>query len=1084
MNPHRCPSPQTRCLAESAPVRSRRRRLAYSLLTVTLAAIAGCTERDAVTAPAAVVPRFSQTATDPVVNSLADPGDGTCDDAGTGDGCTLREAIALANPLAATITFDPALTSGGAQAITLDPARGQLGISKNLTIVGPGADLLTVRRAADAPTPFRIIEIQQSTRGIGTRNIVTIAGLTISGGFAGAGGGIANFVVDNSLTLSRVVVSGNTATEGTAGAGGGIFYRGELTIDGSTISGNSATLHGAGVMSAGGAMFITNSTISDNHAGSEGGGILHLAGTMTLQNVSISGNSAFLGGGISKQSSSGAALSHVTIAGNSANHYGGIYSVAGLPPIALSNTIVANNTGASGSCGSSSPTPAIADGGGNLVYPASSSCDGIAPITTGDPKLGALALNAPGITATMALGEGSAAIDAGLPGACTAQDQRGVVRPQGTRCDIGAYEGEQEPPPPDATPVVNSLADPGDGTCDDAGTGDGCTLREAIDHAASFGATITFDPALTAAGPQVISLGSQLSIQKSVTIVGPGANLMTVRRAPEAATDFGTMDIRGFVSVEIKGLTISGGRGGSGIAAFFSDTWITLRRVVISGNTATGGAGIYTAAQMTIDSSTISGNQATASNGKGAGIYAAGGNLTVTNSTISGNAASDIGGGIFHIFATVSLTNVTVSGNSALIGGGYGKESGSATFNHVTIAGNSANTYGGIYSLTNRPNVTLANTIVASNNGSGGQCGSFGDVAIADAGGNLVYPAPATCAGITPVTTGDPKLGSLSLNAPGTTATRALGAGSAAIDAALVSSCQTHDQRGVARPQGAGCDIGAYEAEPSADATPPVITPSVNGTLGSNDWYRGNVTVSWSVTDGESAVTSVPCAPTTISADTPGQVVTCGATSAGGSSSQSVTIKRDATAPSLAPAVAPSAVLLNGAATATPNATDALSGVATSSCGTPTTASVGSKSVSCSATDNAGNSATASAAYSVAYQFVGFSGPVLGGGTLNVAKAGQNIPLKWRLLDAAGAPVTNLTTATVTAANLACTAASTATGELAAAAAGGGAALRNLGDGYYQYNWSTPKSYANSCKTMQLNLGEGTTHDALFRFTK
>ena len=98
-------------------------------------------------------------------------------------------------------------------------------------------------------------------------------------------------------------------------------------------------------------------------------------------------------------------------------------------------------------------------------------------------------------------------------------------------------------------------------------------------------------------------------------------------------------------------------------------------------------------------------------------------------------------------------------------------------------------------------------------------------------------------------------------------------------------------------------------------------------------------------------------------------------------------------------------------------------------------------------------------------------------------KAGQNIPLKWRLLDAAGGPVTNLTTASVTAANLACGAGTTAAGALAAAA-GGGSALQNLGDGYYQYNWATPKSYANSCKTMQLNLGEGASHDALFRFTK
>jgi CSLREA domain-containing protein len=637
-------------------------------------------------------------------------------------------------------------------------------------------------------------------------------------------------------------------------------------------------------------------------------------------------------------------------------------------------------------------------------------------------------------------------------------------------------------------PVVNSLADPGDGTCDDAGTGDGCTLREAIAFATPFGlgATITFDPALTAAGPQVITLGYQLSIEKTATIVGPGANLLTVRRAPDAASEFGIIDIRGNVAVEISGITISGGRAadGAGIASYFTNNWITLKGVVLSGNTTTGSGGgaIYTAAQMTIDSSTISGNQATGSNGKGAGIYAANGNLTITNSTISGNSASSIGGGIFQNGGFVSLTNVTVSGNSAPIGGGFGKESSAAQFIHVTLAGNSAGTYGGIYSLTSRPNVLLVNTIVANNSGSGGSCGGFGTPSIGDGGGNLVYPAANPCAGIAPATTGDPKLGSLSLNAPGTTATMALGAGSAAIDAALASACEAQDQRGVARPQRGGCDIGAYEAEPSSDVTPPVIRPSVSGTLGSNGWYTGNVMVSWLVDDAESAVTSAPCVTTTISADTPGQAVTCSATSAGGTALESVTIKRDATAPSLAPAVAPNPVLLNGSATAAPNATDALSGVASSSCATPNTATVGSKSVSCSATDNAGNPATASAAYSVAYRFVGFSDPVVGGGALNTVKAGQNVPLKWRLLDAAGAPVTSLTSATVTAANLACAAGTTA-GALAAAATGG-SALQNLGGGYYQFNWATPKAYANSCKTMQLNLGEGTTHNALFRFTK
>lgn len=85
-----------------------------------------------------------------------------------------------------------------------------------------------------------------------------------------------------------------------------------------------------------------------------------------------------------------------------------------------------------------------------------------------------------------------------------------------------------------------------------------------------------------------------------------------------------------------------------------------------------------------------------------------------------------------------------------------------------------------------------------------------------------------------------------------------------------------------------------------ADNTPPVIAPSVSGTLGSNGWYISDVTVSWTVSDPESAITfSSGCGGTTISTDTTGITLTCSATSTGGTSSQSVTIKRDATSPTV-----------------------------------------------------------------------------------------------------------------------------------------------------------------------------------------
>lgn len=87
---------------------------------------------------------------------------------------------------------------------------------------------------------------------------------------------------------------------------------------------------------------------------------------------------------------------------------------------------------------------------------------------------------------------------------------------------------------------------------------------------------------------------------------------------------------------------------------------------------------------------------------------------------------------------------------------------------------------------------------------------------------------------------------------------------------------------------------------PPADSTPPVITSTITGTSGNNGWYAGDVAVIWSVTDEESSVSSsTGCDPSTVTVDTSGVVFTCSATSAGGTATQSVTIKRDMTAPSI-----------------------------------------------------------------------------------------------------------------------------------------------------------------------------------------
>src|SRR5919108_1108184 len=86
----------------------------------------------------------------------------------------------------------------------------------------------------------------------------------------------------------------------------------------------------------------------------------------------------------------------------------------------------------------------------------------------------------------------------------------------------------------------------------------------------------------------------------------------------------------------------------------------------------------------------------------------------------------------------------------------------------------------------------------------------------------------------------------------------------------------------------------------SPDSTPPSITPNVTGTLGNNGWYTSNVSLTWTVNDPESTVTSTSgCGPTSITADQAATTYTCSATSTGGAASNSVTIKRDATAPAV-----------------------------------------------------------------------------------------------------------------------------------------------------------------------------------------
>lgn len=331
-----------------------------------------------------------------------------------------------------------------------------------------------------------------------------------------------------------------------------------------------------------------------------------------------------------------------------------------------------------------------------------------------------------------------------------------------------------------ATITVTSTADSGAGT-----------LRDAISQAAP-GDTINFN--LTY--PATINLSSDLTIFSSITIAGPGAN---------------NLAISGQNSTEV--LYVTGG------------AVVTISGVTIENGSAMMGGGIMDfASNLTLNDSAIVGNAAATSNG--GGIFAFDqATLTLNRTTVSGNTAGAPGGGIAsYQFSTVTLINSTVSGNtSANGGGGIVSDNSTLTVINSTIASNTATVSGGGV-VNSNGTLVLKNTLLAGNNG--GNCVLTGGTATSD-GYNLSDDGSCT-AFLTSATDLNSTAAGLDTkglqNNGGPTSTIALLATSPAVDGVPVASCTltdgvtpvSTDQRGVARPQGPACDIGAFELVQSA----------------------------------------------------------------------------------------------------------------------------------------------------------------------------------------------------------------------------------------------------------------------------
>ena len=201
---------------------------------------------------------------------------------------------------------------------------------------------------------------------------------------------------------------------------------------------------------------MSDSTLTDNHTNSSFGGALSSQGTTTLTNVTISGNTTITSGAGMQVSAGTTNLNSVTVSSNTADvdgdelgGGGGVDAFGGT--VNLRDTIVADNLDGSDPANQAadcSQTGGTITSLGNNLIGTTAGCFFVA--TGGDrlnqpPLLGPLASNG-GATQTHALLANSPAIDGGSA-MCPATDQRGIGRPQGTGCDIGAFERQ-----PDAAP--------------------------------------------------------------------------------------------------------------------------------------------------------------------------------------------------------------------------------------------------------------------------------------------------------------------------------------------------------------------------------------------------------------------------------------------------------------------------------------------------------------------------------------------------------------------------------------------------------------------------------------------------------
>ncbi len=275
---------------------------------------------------------------------------------------------------------------------------------------------------------------------------ITFSDITVTGGTGTGSGGAVDTQGD--LTITSSTFTGNTAS----GEGGAIEAEGAVTISGSAVTDNTSTGSGGG-MAASGLVTLTDSTFSGNHSGNNGGGMRAYGGADVV-NSTISDNVAVGGGGI--DSNQQITLTYATVTGNTgeANLYVGDSQLTSFgsviaDPVSGPNCIQLSSTDSKGYNVDDDGTCGFGSGPGDHSDLASIG-------------LGALAANG-GLGQTQLPASTSPLVDQIPKASCGAgsgitTDERGVTRPQGSACDIGAVELSVAGPTTTTTAPASSTA--------------------------------------------------------------------------------------------------------------------------------------------------------------------------------------------------------------------------------------------------------------------------------------------------------------------------------------------------------------------------------------------------------------------------------------------------------------------------------------------------------------------------------------------------------------------------------------------------------------------------------------------------